>query len=78
MTVDEIRAVYNAEPFHPFVVRLTDGRKLRVPKQHYLGISPVGDEIVVARDDRFVFAKIGEVASLEITKTKRQRQKRKA
>jgi hypothetical protein len=73
MTVDEIRAAYYAKPFKPFVVRLTDGRKLKVPKQHYLGISPVGDEIVVARDDSFVFVKIDNVASLEITKAKRRK-----
>ena len=73
MNVEEIRRAYYMEPFQPFVVRLNDGRKFRVPKRNYIGISPIGDEIVIARKDSFELVKIANVTALEPTKKKDQR-----
>ena len=73
MNVEEIRAAYYAEPFQPFVVRLNDGRKYRIPKRNYIGISPIGDAIVIAQKDSFELVKIANVTALEPTTKKKQR-----
>lgn len=73
MTAEEIRAAYYTKPFQPFVVRLNDGRKFRVPKRNYIGISPIGDEIVIAHKESFELIEIDNVAAIELTKKKKQR-----
>ena len=73
MTVEEIRAAYYTQPFQPFVVRLNDGRKFRVPKRNYIAISPIGDEIVIAQKDSFELVEIANVEALELSKKKGQR-----
>lgn len=73
MNVEEVRAAYYAKPFQPFIVRLNDGRKYRIPKRNYIGISPIGDEIVIAQKDSFQLIKLANVAALEPTKKKGHR-----
>lgn len=75
MTVDEIRAAYYAKPFQPFVVHLTDGRKIPVSDRKYLGISPIGHEIAIGLKRSFVFIKLPDIESLDFSKKKRQRQR---
>ena len=48
MTADELRALYWAEPFRPFQLDLTDGRRVTVARREWLAISPTGDTAVVA------------------------------
>ena len=73
MNVEEIRTAYYTDPFQPFVVRLTDGRKYRIPKRNYIAISPIGDAIVIAQKDSFDLVKIDNIAALEPTKKKGHR-----
>ena len=47
MHIDEIRQLIHAEPFHPFLIHLEDGRKLRVKHPDYIATSPSGRTVVV-------------------------------
>ena len=40
MDIEQIRELRNANPFKPFNLILTDGRRLPVDKSYYLGFSP--------------------------------------
>jgi hypothetical protein len=42
MTSDKIREIHRAQPFHPFVLHLADGRSLAVPHPELMAISPSG------------------------------------
>src|ERR1700722_9328479 len=42
MTMAQMRAAYDAQPFKPFVIHLADGRQLPVQSREYLSSSPSG------------------------------------
>lgn len=42
MEKTEILAFRDAKPFVPFVIRLADGRVLRIPDPDYIMVSPTG------------------------------------
>lgn len=42
MTSDQLREVLWAEPFHPFVIHMADGRALAVNYPELMAISPSG------------------------------------
>jgi len=48
MTADDLRTLYWTEPFEPFELELTDGRRVAVARREWLAISPTGDTVVVA------------------------------
>ncbi|MCH7728133.1 MAG: hypothetical protein IH991_16890 [Planctomycetes bacterium] len=47
MTIEQLRAVYQAQPFHPFTLHLADGEKLHVPHVDFLSHSPTGRTLIV-------------------------------
>jgi hypothetical protein len=51
VTVGELRAVRDASPFRPFVIRMADGREFRVRHRDFLAISPTGRTMIVYPDD---------------------------
>lgn len=51
MTVEQFRHRLNAQPFHPFVMHLADGRAIPVQHQEYAAISPSGRTVVVYQPD---------------------------
>ena len=51
MTVEEIRSVLQARPFHPFTLELVDGQKLSVRHPEFLSFSQTRRTIAVAGDD---------------------------
>jgi hypothetical protein len=52
MTVDQIRALRNAQPFKPFTLMLDDGRQFHIEASYYLGISPREDLVLAVSRDR--------------------------
>jgi hypothetical protein len=51
MTLDEVRSLYHAQPFCPFVLHLADGRAIRVEHPEYLAAAPSGRTITVYQPD---------------------------
>ncbi len=51
MTVEQLRAVYRAQPFHPFVLHLADGRQIPVQHPEYILTVPSGRTIFVVQPD---------------------------
>jgi hypothetical protein len=51
MTIEQLRNVYNAQPFRPFVIHLADGREVPVHHQEFIMTVPSGRTIVVCQPD---------------------------
>ena len=51
MTIQQLRAAYEAEPFLPFVIHLADGREIPVKSREFIMSVPSGRTIVVAQPD---------------------------
>jgi hypothetical protein len=51
MTIEKIKAFYNAQPFIPFVIHLADGRALPVVHREFLASSPSGRTITLYQPD---------------------------
>jgi hypothetical protein len=51
MTVEQLRAAYNAQPFRPFVIHLADGRSVPVHHREFIMTVPSGRTIVVCQPD---------------------------
>jgi len=47
MTIDQIRRLYQSEPFQPFELCLADGSKVHVPTRELLLAPPSGRTIAV-------------------------------
>lgn len=50
MLINTLRNNLRAEPFEPFVVQLTDGRRFEVPHGDFAALSPNGGELFVYRN----------------------------
>jgi hypothetical protein len=51
MTIEALRRVLHAQPFHPFDIHLADGRSIPVPHPEFVGQSPTGRTIGVGLED---------------------------
>jgi hypothetical protein len=51
MTIEQVRAKYNAQPFHPFTMHLADGRAVKVEHREFIAISPTGRTVIVYQPD---------------------------
>lgn len=72
MSIEDIREAYYANPFKPFVIRLTDGRGLLVKQACNIAIAPSGQSLAYTKpDDGFVLFELTEVEKLERPKKKR-------
>ncbi|HLJ10178.1 MAG TPA: hypothetical protein VKU82_03260 [Planctomycetaceae bacterium] len=54
MTIEQLRAAYNIQPFRPFVIHLADGRAIAVPHREFMLTVPDGRTIVVVQSDSSV------------------------
>ena len=60
MTIEDIRKFRNAEPFRPFRLFLSDGRKFLVRHAENIGWSPSGSRLAV-----YELADAGDIIDLE-------------
>jgi len=51
MTIEKIKAAYEARPFKPFTVHLADGRVMPVSHPEFMAMLPGGRNIFVALED---------------------------
>ncbi|MBW3542554.1 MAG: hypothetical protein KY476_20010 [Planctomycetes bacterium] len=51
MTIEQLRAAYEAKPFRPFVMHLADGRSIPVEHREFIMTVPSGRTIIVAQPD---------------------------
>jgi hypothetical protein len=67
MTIEQVRNVYNAQPFQPFVLHLADGRSITVPHREFMATAPSGRTVVVLQpDDRMNIIDLLLVTDIEI------------
>jgi len=51
MTIEQLRNLYNAQPFRPFVIHLADGRQVPVYHREFIMTVPSGRTLVVCQPD---------------------------
>ncbi len=51
MTIEQLRTVYRAQPFRPFVLHLADGRQIPVQHPEFIMTVPSGRTIFVVQPD---------------------------
>ena len=51
MTIEQIKRLYSAEPFQPFVIHLADGREVPVHHRDFIMAVPSGRTLVVCLPD---------------------------
>ena len=51
MTIEQIKRIYSAQPFQPFVIHLADGREVQVAHRDFIMAVPSGRILVVALPD---------------------------
>jgi len=67
MTVEQVRTLYNAQPFQPFTMHLADGRSLVVHHREFLSFSASGRTVIVNQpDDSFNIVDLLLVTDLAI------------
>lgn len=67
MTIEQIRATNQAQPFRPFVIHLADGRQIPVSSREFISPAPSGRTIVVWQpDDKMNIIDLLLVTDLEI------------
>ena len=51
MTIEQLRNVYDAQPFRPFVIHLADGRHIPVRHREFIMAVPSGRTVLVCQPD---------------------------
>lgn len=51
MTIEQMRAFYEAQPFRPFVIHLADGREIPVHHRAFIMAVPSGRTVIVCQPD---------------------------
>jgi hypothetical protein len=51
MTIEQLKAAYQSEPFRPFVLHLADGREVPVHHREFIMAVPSGRTIIVCQPD---------------------------
>jgi hypothetical protein len=51
MTIEQIKKLYDAQPFQPFVIHLASGREVPVAHRDFIMAAPSGRTLVVALPD---------------------------
>ncbi|HEY5315571.1 MAG TPA: hypothetical protein VIK18_23775 [Pirellulales bacterium] len=71
MTIEQLKAIYDAQPFRPFVIHLADGRAMPVDQRDFLLAPPTGRTIAVWQppDDAFHIIDLLLVTALEVKRS---------
>lgn len=77
MTFQEIRKLYDAAPFRPFEIVLTNGRHIRVAHPEFMALSPDEDTVVVYEDDGHLTIDVPLVTAVKELKNGARLRKRK-
>ncbi len=67
MTIEQLRNLYNAQPFRPFIIHLADGRSIPVRHRDFIMPAPSGRTVIVYQpDDSFNVIDLLLVTDLEV------------
>ncbi len=67
MRIDDLKKVYQARPFKPFIIRVADGREYKVIHPEFLAFSSSGRSLVVSTpEDVFEIIDTMMIASLHV------------
>ena len=67
MNFDQLRNLYQAQPFRAFSIHLADGRVFHIPHREFLSHSPNGRTVIVyEEDDSFHILDLLLVTELEV------------
>lgn len=66
MTLEQVRRLYEARPFIPFTIHVTDGRKFAVPSREFLFLPPDGRILVVVTGEAVDILDLLLVTGLEV------------
>lgn len=68
MTIEQVKQVYNAEPFQPFQMHMADGRHVSVASREFLAAAPSGRTVIVYEpDDSFHVIDLLLVTDLKVS-----------
>lgn len=51
MTIETVRSLYETRPFHPFLIRLADGRAIPVQHREFILSVPSARTLIVVQPD---------------------------
>jgi hypothetical protein len=78
VTIDQIRTLYDAQPFQPFIIHLADGRQIPVEHRELIARAPSGRTVVVyGTDDAAHVIDLLLITDLEIKPAKNGSRKRR-
>ena len=77
VTIEQLRALYYAEPFRPFVLVLDDGRRVRIDDPGYISYSPEARTVAFPISGTIGHTSFDRV-SIEMAKARRAGRRRKA
>ena len=67
MVIEQLRKLYQAQPFRPFTMHLADGRQLPVVHREFIMVAPSGRTAIVYQpDDSFNIVDLLLVTDLEV------------
>jgi hypothetical protein len=73
VTIEQLKQVYNATPFRPFVLHLADGREILVRHREFMATSPSGRTIIVYQpDESFNIIDLLLVTDIEVKNGRRR------
>ncbi len=77
MSIEEIRALRNAQPFTPFDIILRDGRKVHVALPERMALAPNGQKLGVYEGVMPTLVEIASIASVALARVRKRRPRRK-
>jgi hypothetical protein len=78
MNIEDLRTLHRADPFHPYVIHMADGRNYAVQSKEFLLIPPHGRTIVLWQPDEGLhLIDTFLVTELEIKPSRNGRRRRK-
>jgi hypothetical protein len=73
MSIDEIRALRNAQPFKPFDIVLHDGRRVHVALPERMALAPNGQKLGVYEGIMPTLVDVASIASLASSRLRKRR-----
>lgn len=77
MTIQEIKEPYNAAPFQPFDLVLTNGSAVHVAHPEFMAFSPRGDTVYVSESDGLRRIDVRLVIALKAYERSKRQNKKK-
>jgi hypothetical protein len=77
VSIDEIRAFRNAQPFRPFDIFLRDGQRVHVAQPERMALAPNGEKLGVYDGLMPTLIEVGSIANVSLARVRKRRPRRK-